>query len=150
MHSRGLPVAHAAVAVVGVVLLVWAAMPLKWDGLVENHPARGWILVVGWAVACGVIGGAVEGLAARSGHPRIAIGVLLAASFLGGTMPVFALGRWLDGGTDYVMESANLFQPIVGWLLFIALITLVAYAVAGRRSRPPQRARRERSRAAPP
>jgi len=82
-----------------------------------------------------VIGGLLEGTAVRTGYPRTALALLLVAGFMGSWMPFFALGRWFED-QDYTMESATLFQPIAGWLLFVAVITSVALLIGGHRRVP--------------
>ena len=128
-------VAHAVLAAAGVVLVVASSWPLVWDGL-WTAPSVGLVLlVVVAALVCGGIGGLVEGVALRTGHPAIGYLVALAASYPAFVVVELSTGRW--GDPDGPVEATDLGLPLVGWLLFVGVLTASAAAVLrvrGRRS----------------
>ena len=129
-------VAHAVLAVAGVVLVLGSSWPLVWDGLWTTPSSGLVVLVVVAAVVCGGIGGLVEGVALRTGHPAVGYLVALVASYPAFVVMELSTGRW--GDPDGPVETTDLGLPLVGWLLFTGVLTVTAAAVLRiRRRRSP-------------
>ena len=127
-------VAHGVLATTGVVLLVAASWPLAWDGLWSPPSSGLLVLALVSALVCGVIGGLVEGVALRTGHPVVGCLVALAAAYPAFVVMELSTGRW--GDPDGAVGSTDLGLPLVGWLLFVAVLTAVATVVLRIRRRP--------------
>ncbi len=129
-------VAHAVLAVAGVVLVLGSSWPLVWDGLWTAPDSGLLVLVVVAALVCGGIGGLVEGVALRTGHPAIGYLVALVASYPAFVVVELSIGRWGDPGGP--VDTTDLGLPLVGWLLFVGVLTATATAVVRiRRRRSP-------------
>jgi hypothetical protein len=128
--------AHAVLAVAGAVLVVGSSWPLVWDGLWTTPPSGLVVLVVVAALVCGGIGGLVEGVAVRTGHPAVGYLVALVASYPAFVVMELSTGRW--GDPDGPVGTTDLGLPLVGWLLFTGVLTATAAVVLRiRRRRSP-------------
>ncbi|MGZ4437501.1 MAG: hypothetical protein ACXVWU_04590 [Nocardioides sp.] len=127
---RSLLRAHAVVTVVGLVLLVWTAVPLYWTG-VQDAFGRGVLLWGGTAaLALGGFGGLVEGFLARAGRTPAAVAVLVATSVPALWVAVLFNGRW-TAPDDGPIASDHLASSVASWLMFAGVVTGVAVALAG-------------------
>ena len=134
-RSRRIALAHLLVTLLGVGFLAWAARPFA-GALTGTLPTSGyWQLLAASAVVLGGIGGLVEGLALRYHHGVLAVVALVAASVPGLWLPLLTLGRWFPDQQGDRVETGLLVGGLVGWLMFMAVIAVVAAATArvGRR-----------------
>lgn len=129
-------VAHLVVTLLGVGLLVWDARPFS-GPVTESLPnSGGWQLLAASAIFVGGIGGLLEGLALRYRHGAVAVGLLVAASVPGFWLPLLAVGRWFPEQQGDLIATGELVGGLVAWLMFMAVIAVVASAVAGRGRAP--------------
>lgn len=136
--GRRVAIAHLAVTLLGVAILVWDARPFSGPVTPSLPNTGGWQLLATSAVIVGGIGGLLEGLALRFRHGVLAVAVLVSASVPGLWLPLLALGRWYPDQQGDLIETGQLVGGLVGWLLFMVVIAAVAAAsaVAGRRRAP--------------
>ena len=127
-------VGHAVLGGIGLAALVGTSWPLAWDGPWSTPSSGLVVLVVVSALVCGGIGGLVEGVAMRTGHPAVGYLVAVVAAYPAFVVMELSTGRW--GAPDSPVESADLGLPLVGWLLFVGVLTGVATAVVQIRRRP--------------
>jgi hypothetical protein len=118
----------------GATLLVWEALPLRWEGLVHRGTVA-WVTLLVSALLFGGVGGTVEGVALRESNRWLAWLLMGIAAVPALALAVFALGLWLPDVHQLPLDSRRLGVSLTGWLLFVVVLTLTALATAGRRGR---------------
>jgi hypothetical protein len=129
------------VAAVGVVLLVWTASPIWWNGLVESGaegPVSGMVFVaLVFGTAAGVLAGLLGRLRVRAGHESTGPGAVIAfiTASLVALLPIGFFVTRFSASDHQRLPSSRVFEACVAWLVYVAFAYVLFGIVSGRATR---------------
>ena len=134
--------AALGVAVVGVAWLIYAAIPIRWDGHLAESSPEGPIsgmacVVLVFGTTAGVLAGLLGRLWMRAGHESTGAGAVIAFIAVSlvalGGMSIFVVDLMV--GAVEPEPSSRVFEVCGAWLFYVAFAHHLFGVVSGRAAR---------------